>query len=421
MNGDIKLATLSDTDTTNVTGSELVTNGTFASNTTGWTVGQVATLSVSGGQLVVTATGAGYPSANQNLTVVANQAYYFSADIKRGTSTAPVNVEYNDGASGWTQLASNNSTTLTTFTGTFVPTTTNMNFRITMFTGSATVGQTVIADNIIVTLAESDRSVNGNGLQVFGTVTKTAVATGAELVGYSGFSANNYLKQNLDWTIGTGDFTFSFWVNPVAASGSYFHVISIGTESTGGQGSGNGIVLKLNASDSAPYFYTGAGGAAQNTYNVSNALRAGTWSQLVCGRKSGVFYIYINGGLAQTGSSNSFNISDTVMTLGRGIGYGEFVGDTKISLVRISKTAPTAEQIAKMYRDEKHLFQENAKATLYGTSDAVTALAYDDDTELLHVGTSAGRSEFQGLNRVNNTTDAVSAAISASNGFIVEE
>ena len=38
MNGDIKLATLSDTDTTNVTGSELVTNGTFASDTAGWTV-----------------------------------------------------------------------------------------------------------------------------------------------------------------------------------------------------------------------------------------------------------------------------------------------------------------------------------------------------------------------------------------------
>ena len=32
MHGDIKLATLSDTDTTNVTGSELVTNGTFASD-----------------------------------------------------------------------------------------------------------------------------------------------------------------------------------------------------------------------------------------------------------------------------------------------------------------------------------------------------------------------------------------------------
>jgi hypothetical protein len=93
----------------------------------------------------------------------------------------------------------------------------------------------------------------------------------------------------------------------------------------------------------------------------------------------------------------------------------------KISLVRFSGTPVTPEQVAKMYNDEKHLFQENAKATLYGSSNAVTALAYDDDTNLLHAGTSAGRSVFQGLRRVDNTTDAVSTAISASNGFIVEE
>ena len=92
-----------------------------------------------------------------------------------------------------------------------------------------------------------------------------------------------------------------------------------------------------------------------------------------------------------------------------------------MALFRASKTGVSDDQLRKIYNDEKHLFATNAKATLYGTSDAVTALAYDDDTELLHVGTSAGRSEFQGLNRVNNTTDAVGSAISASNGFIVEE
>ena len=94
---------------------------------------------------------------------------------------------------------------------------------------------------------------------------------------------------------------------------------------------------------------------------------------------------------------------------------------SNLALWRISATAQSEEQIAKIYNDEKHLFQENAKATLYGSSDAVTALAYDDDTELLHVGTSAGRSVFQGLRRVDNTTDAVGTAISASNGFIVED
>jgi len=108
---------------------------------------------------------------------------------------------------------------------------------------------------------------------------------------------------------------------------------------------------------------------------------------------------------------------------------GLFIGSNLVSsafggslaLLRISATAPTAEQIAKIYEDEKPLFQENAKATLYGTSDAVTALAHDSDTNLLHVGTSSGRSVFQGLRRVDNTTDAVGTAISASNNLVVED
>ena len=92
-----------------------------------------------------------------------------------------------------------------------------------------------------------------------------------------------------------------------------------------------------------------------------------------------------------------------------------------MALLRLSATVATEEQIAKIYNDEKFLFQENAKATLYGSSDVVTALAYDDDTELLHAGTSAGRSVFQGLRRIDNTTDAVDTAISASNGMVAED
>jgi hypothetical protein len=94
-----------------------------------------------------------------------------------------------------------------------------------------------------------------------------------------------------------------------------------------------------------------------------------------------------------------------------------------IALLRISATAPTADQIAKIYEDEKFLFQENAKATLTGSSDAVTALAHDPDTELLHVGTSGGRSVFQGLRRVEEHTDTDNqslAAISAVDGLVVE-
>ena len=82
---------------------------------------------------------------------------------------------------------------------------------------------------------------------------------------------------------------------------------------------------------------------------------------------------------------------------------------------------PSQEFITKMYQDELGLFQEHAKCTLYGTSNSVTALAYDDTKNILHAGTSSGRSEFQGLVRINNTTTAVTTAISASDGLVAEQ
>jgi hypothetical protein len=139
-------------------------------------------------------------------------------------------------------------------------------------------------------------------------------------------------------------------------------------------------------------------------------------------RKSGVVYGYINGVLKNS-NPDTRDVTNTSARLYIGVQSdltSAFLNGS-LALLRISATAPTAEQIEKIYEDEKFLFQENAQATLYGTSDAVTALAHDPVTDLLHVGTSDGRSVFQGLRRVDNTTDAVSTAISASNNLIVEQ
>jgi len=74
-----------------------------------------------------------------------------------------------------------------------------------------------------------------------------------------------------------------------------------------------------------------------------------------------------------------------------------------------------------MYRDEKALFEKDAKASIYGTSNTISEMAYDDSTETLHIGTSSGRSSFQGLQRVDNTVDAITTSISAVSGYIAEE
>ena len=186
MNGDIKLATLSDTDATDVVGAELVTNGTFDSDVSGWTANGSAVLSVVSNTLKVENNGS-YGGAYQSLTTVVGQVYTLSFDL----------VEISGG---------NNLNTFNLPDGTFVPTSgagsysatftaTSTSSTITASVGGNAVGHYKRIDNVSVRLAEADRSVNGNGLQVFGTVTKTPVATGADLVGYSGFSTSNYLAQ----------------------------------------------------------------------------------------------------------------------------------------------------------------------------------------------------------------------------------
>ena len=111
------------------------------------------------------------------------------------------------------------------------------------------------------------------------------------------------------------------------------------------------------------------------------------------------------------------------MTIGRWFGNTSaayhFRGD--LALVRHSASVPSPEQVKKMYDDENDLFVENAKCTVYGSSNAVTSVAFDDSNDIIHVGTSAGRSDFRGITRINNTTTAVTTAISASDEFVAEQ
>ena len=67
------------------------------------------------------------------------------------------------------------------------------------------------------------------------------------------------------------------------------------------------------------------------------------------------------------------------------------------------------------------MFKPNAKATLYGSSDVITGVAFDKVTKELHVGTSSGRSVFNGIERKSNTTNPVTVGISAANGLVAEE
>jgi hypothetical protein len=404
MLGDIKGAFLSDTDTTNVSADTLNSgnafDGTFASST-GWTAD--SDWSISGGVATCNGNNSGrflYPttdrwSYNRSVVVEVTVTAYTSGTLA---------VSYGTGAA--------TSGTNMTATGTyrFVNVTTGnevIYFRSDSFVGSI--------DNVKIYYTEEDRSVNNNGLILYGTITKSAVATGAELVGYSGFTGSNYMTYNAsNMNFGTGDFSVSVWCIPSTDQSNEF-ILELDNASSG---SNRFYFLTTNTTTKRLYL-------PWDSDIAGSELTTGEWNHIVVGRKSGYGFVYVNNRWISDGNKAwtvdlQGNGNGTISNYSGGV-TNDYAWSGSLALLRISGSAPSAEQVSKMYHDEKVLFQENAKATLYGSSDAVTALAYDEDTELLHVGTSSGRSDFQGLRRINNTTTAVTTAISASDDLIAEQ
>ena len=391
--------------------TELVENGTFDAGTTGWTATN-ATLSVVSGKLRVTVTSDGTGYATQQINTVIGQKYLLSLEVTDlSAQDAGVAVGTTDGGEEIiSSLSAVDGKVSTVFTAT--TTTTYIKPRV-----SFTAGEFSDFDNISVRPAVEDRSVNNNGLQVHGQLTKTAVATGSDLVAWSGWSSTSYLEQpynsDLDFT---GDFVIMGWVRSLTDNPAT--LISRGD----GVASIPRFSLSLNNSTGYLNMFFNDGSTSQVVTGTSD-LTTNTWRQVAFVRTATTADLYVDGALHKSDAliaNGTFTGSTQKLRLGINYNDGAPISGS-LALWRISGTAPTAEQIAQIYEDEKVLFQDGAQATLYGSSDAVTALAYDSDTELLSVGTSAGRSDFKGLRRVNNTTTAVTTAISASNAMIVEQ
>tara|TARA_B100001057_G_scaffold87953_3_gene83939 strand:- start:16286 stop:18988 length:2703 start_codon:yes stop_codon:yes gene_type:complete len=417
MHGNIKGAFLSDTDTTNVTGSNLIDNGDFGTgNFTNWsTSGTTAPSISSGGALLTTgaADGAIWQSTSGEATsgkwvitwtITSNSGGFFGLFLN------------NNGANGsGGALVKDNITASGSYY--YEGSITAVEFR---HRGSSSG----IIDNITLRRVEDDRSVNNKGLQVFGTVTKSAVATGAELVAYSGFSASNYLKQpyNSDLAPGTGQYSVTCWFKTATNGSGDQYIFDRGV---GGSNSRN-LMLVMQTSGRIQFYHTnssGSSGASDLQTTDMPSFADNSWHQVVGLYDGSAYRVYVDGKASSVTNTTGRDVgNDGTPALNIGARFSATqTFDGSMALFRYSRSAPSAEQIKKMYEDEKCLFQENAKATLYGSSDAVTALAFDDTTNLLHVGTSAGRSEFQGLRRINNTTTAVTTAISVSDGLVTEQ
>ena len=224
MHGDIKGAFLSDTDATNISANNLVTNSDFASGIDGY-IASSATLSHDSvnQNMDVTPT-ALYGGILYNVTPENGKKYIFGADVTPSVANMNIRVQIAGvGANQPTTMIYDGTATRRVY-GTMVGDGNSKNLQIVSYS-SINYNNTFTLDNVFFSeLTELDRSVNNNGLQVFGTVTKSPVATGAELVAYSGFSNNsNYLLQpyNSDLDVGTGDISVIGWFKSSNSNGGY--------------------------------------------------------------------------------------------------------------------------------------------------------------------------------------------------------
>ena len=443
MHGDINFASLADTDTTEIVGTDLAPNNcasagpgrTEANSTTGWTNagfvqwGSSNTRASSGSYSIHATADSNGDAAYFSFTTVVGKVYTVSCKlwVTHDSFTIKLGTSGIDGNQYFESPAIGTNASWQVFSQQFTASATTAYFNLTE--SSTSQDSDGYIDEVVVRESAPMRN-NGmvgryKGLQVFGTLQRTPVATGAELVCYGPFSSSNYLFQPYtDALNATDKFCVMFWVKDWSSSRDLMHR---GPDQT------RNSKTSFHLYNDGGYDYRltmTTDGSTEKTYEIQLGLNLTGW-QHVCFTLGGeMVRAYLNGEEKDITSSSTGdghfpgNIFSQAtdrngLWIGRGPVSNDFSGS--LALLRIGRSTPSAEQVRKIYDDEFGLFQPNAKCTLYGGSDDVTALDFDDSNDILHVGTSAGRSEFNKLSRINNTTTAVTTAISTSNGFIAEQ
>jgi len=279
--------------------------------------------------------------------------------------------------------------------------------------GTSTSNKTTGTDNIL------DGGHNGRALDTTGTINFATVADGAELCAASGFSSSNKIsKTAVTINFGNpGTFTLAGWIKNTDTS-TYNYIVSI---ADGTSGFGAGIAMHMDAGGQIGEIYFHDDG--NTTLYSGERFNDGEWHHAVAvmdpnaNRK----VLYVDG--IRRGTNTPANKNYAAVNNFRVGAWGKSDDhhcNGSLALVKVHMEGMTDEQVKTMYNDELPLFKDNAKCTLYGSSNVVTGLAYDKGTGIYHVGTSAGRSDFRGLERINNTTTAITNTIAADDGMIVE-
>ena len=409
--GDTKFCGLADTVVETITGSgELVSNGDFPTATMGWTAGNSAALSIDTARLKVLNSIAAQGYAYQAIATVVGRTYYLSCDFDRGASASSAGI-FAGSSIGSTGLG---VITSTSASGSLV-----LNFVATATTtyvavaGDGSNATFCYFDNISCKLAEPDRSVKNRGFVVNGSLNKSLIAAGGQIVGYSGWSVANYIEQpnNTNFDASTGDFLFFKGLVITTSLAAIQTLLHRSLSASAG-----GTLIRIIATTGVIEFY----GTATTGYTLrlssTIGLTVNVPTLVEVSRLSGTLYIKFNGiVVGSVADATNLTYASTVTRIGiQNDGVYPFVG--QLALVDISATAPSAEQSAKIARDELAMCQPVAQVTLAGSSSAVLSMAYSESTGILDAYTGTHRSGFDNLVRVDSEASAVGTITSGAAG-----
>ena len=398
--GDIRRVYLADSVVETLSAStELVVNGNAPSGSTGWTIG--SSFSFGSGVITSNATGTSdYAYNSGSAYLVAGKTYLLSWTITASNANFGPQLAYTQsggvGTYGITSYLGSSSTT-GSGTAVFTPSQNGvvMFVRIGGHTGNVSFSKISIQEVV------ADRSYKAFGALKFGSLTKALSSPSAsnQLVAYSGFSASNYLQEpySADLDFGTGEWSVGSWITIPTGNAA------AGTIADRSYSSGSYITLGIDSSNHITA--TAYDGTTTRTATTSAAYNAGveTKAEAVY-RADGSLAILVNGvQVAVTYGNPLATLTNTsaVLTIGNNRALSAaFPSTGTIALFKASATAPTPDQAAWIYEQEKELFRDGANCLL-PDAGAIISLSYDDATDRLIAVSASNESDWTGLVRTN--------------------
>lgn len=193
MLGDVRRLLAADMLASAIDTNDLVANGTFATDISGWTNGTPTTGNVTwdaAGKLRITnavanGSAAGFTQARYTITTVIGKTYAITLD--NGPAQAVIGAI---GSAGQATVSANGA-------GRLVFNATATSHTLVLVVNSAADAATTTFDNVSVKEVAADRSTKGMPSTLFGNLTRSPVAAAAQLVAYSGFTNDTTISAEL--------------------------------------------------------------------------------------------------------------------------------------------------------------------------------------------------------------------------------